>query len=165
MGDEQTPPYKPGAKAYAEMADRMRMMADRAASPESRAEFIQLSSLYERLAARASGTYGGADEPPLESYTGTARLPLQETYFNFTAELIMSRAPRGAGVYALWNKDYWIYVGQSGDIQGRLLQHLGGDNDCITHGQPTAFGFELIDDASERDARQAALIRDLKPMC
>lgn len=92
-------------------------------------------------------------------------MPLQETYFHFRRESVTAHAPRAAGVYALWSKEFWIYVGASSDIQDRLLHHLARDNECITQGRPTAFGFELIDDPVERAARQMALIRDLMPLC
>jgi hypothetical protein len=92
-------------------------------------------------------------------------MPLQETYFHYNRDSVTSHAPQAAGVYALWNKDFWIYIGESTDIQDRLLHQLACDRDRITQGQPTAFGFELIDDPVERIARQATLIRDLMPIC
>jgi hypothetical protein len=152
--------------AYLSVAEHMRVMANQARSAETKGEFGRLAALYEKLAARATrGVYLEPDAPPLAPYKGVVRMPLQETYFHYSAESVSSHAPPVPGVYALWNKDFWIYIGESSDIQDRLLHHLTRDSECINRGQPTAFGFELIDDPVERVARHAALIRDLMPIC
>ena len=52
----------------------------------------------------------------------------------------------------------------SGDIQARLLQHVRGDNDCITRSGVTHFAYELVA-APQRVARQNALILELRPSC
>ncbi len=151
--------------AYANLAEQLRAMAERA-SPESRVEFARLGALYGRLAARTiAGDYGQPSPPPLEPYKGVMRLPLQETYFHFSRESVATHVPNASGVYALWSQDCWIYVGESIDLQHRLLAHLSDDNARIAREHPTTFGFELIEDPVERVARQAALIRDLMPIC
>jgi hypothetical protein len=77
---------------------------------------------------------------------------------------IVANAPNASGVYAIYGPQRWIYVGESGDIQTRLLQHLGGENACITKNGPTGFAFELSP-AAQRVARQNQLIAALNPSC
>jgi len=55
-------------------------------------------------------------------------------------------------------------VGEAEDIQKRLLEHIRGDNPCITERQPTAFIFELAD-ADHRVARRNELIGEYDPTC
>ena len=74
------------------------------------------------------------------------------------------QAPARSGVYALYTSQQWIYVGESNDIQRRLLEHLRGDNPCITRSRPTSFSYELCDE-NQRVARQNQLIVELRPTC
>jgi hypothetical protein len=90
-------------------------------------------------------------------------MPWQGTLFAFNAKTVMA-SPRTGGVYALWRDERWIYIGQSGNICERLLEHLSAD-DCITREQPTGFGFELIADPESRQAREVELVRELAPVC
>ena len=83
--------------------------------------------------------------------------------YNFAS--ILARAPAQGGVYALFKDGVWIYIGETGDIRSRLLQHLNGDDHCITTNAPAAFQFELVK-ANQRVARQHHLIlAALKPVC
>src|SRR5258708_3103854 len=84
--------------------------------------------------------------------------------FVWTRESILANAPRASGVYVIYNRQTWIYIGESGDIQARLLQHYGGDNACITRHAPTGFDFELAV-AAQRVARQDYWIGQLGPAC
>ena len=153
------------ANAYADMAEQMRLMSE-GASSETRGEFMRLAILYKKLASRViRAEYGQAASPPVASYQGIGRLPLQETYFHYNRESVIAHVPAAAGVYALWSQDVWIYVGESTDIRARLLDHLSNGNECIRRARPRAFGFELIEDPVERIARQAALISDVLPIC
>jgi hypothetical protein len=152
--------------AYLTMAQQMRTMSIAASSAETKDEFCRLAALYEKLSTRATrAPYPAPDAPPLVPYKGVVRMPLQETYFHYDRKSVTNHAPAAAGVYALWNRDFWIYIGESTDIQRRLLHQLTRDRDRITQGQPTAFGFELIADPAERAARQAELVQDLMPIC
>ena len=85
--------------------------------------------------------------------------------FQFNHASIMTLAPTQPGVYAIYNSHFWIYVGESGDIQARLLQHLQGDNSCITRSGPTGFQFDLVFGQVERGARQDHWIAELSPIC
>jgi len=53
---------------------------------------------------------------------------------------IKPNAPQSSGVYAI-HSAVWIYIGESNDIQRKLLEHWDGDNACITRAIPTAFAF------------------------
>lgn len=166
MSDEDEHRPRHSSNRYLVMSENMRERARRAGSEETRSEFDRLAALYATLASRAaSGIYNQPDAPPLEPYKGINRMPLEETYFHYDRASVASHAPGVPGVYALWNRDVWVYVGETDNIQQRLLEHVSGENECIVSGHPTAFGFELIDDPVERIARQAALIQDLLPIC
>lgn len=84
--------------------------------------------------------------------------------YTFDSGSITSFAPAQSGVYAIYNQQSWIYVGEGQDIKARLLAHFRGDNACITRWAPTAFQFEAVG-ADQRVARQDALILALKPAC
>lgn len=77
---------------------------------------------------------------------------------------VVSNVPHLSGVYAIWNHSQCIYVGETQDLQRRLLAHLQGDNPCIAKSQPTAFNFEAVP-AGLRGTRQSALIFQLRPVC
>jgi len=85
-------------------------------------------------------------------------------WFQYNYASIVANAPNLSGVYALFTPQAWIYIGESGDIQTRLLQHLNGDNPCITRNAPTGSQFELVPPA-QRVARQNQLIATLDPIC
>lgn len=84
--------------------------------------------------------------------------------FTWTRQSIMMNAPAASGVYAIYNPQVWIYIGESGNIRERLLAHFDGDNPCIIQNHPTGFQFELVA-ANQRVARQDALILALAPVC
>ena|SRR5215469_2176078 len=76
---------------------------------------------------------------------------------------IKANAPQSSGVYAIYGA-VWIYIGESNDIQRRLLEHWNGDNVCIRRAIPSAFMFEVCNPA-ERVQRHAALIARFGPLC
>src|SRR5215472_8593609 len=65
---------------------------------------------------------------------------------------IKANAPESSGVYAIYSA-VWIYIGESNDIQHRLLEHWNGDNACIMRADASGFMFEVCDPA-ERVRRQ-----------
>ena len=69
--------------------------------------------------------------------------------------------PNQYGVYGLFKTGNCIYVGK-GDIRSRLLDHLNGDNACITRHAPTHFVAAVTADA---DTRERQLILELGPVC
>lgn len=84
--------------------------------------------------------------------------------FSWNHASIVANAPHSSGVYAIFNPQKWIYVGESGDLQARLLEHFNGDNACITRNVPMGFQFEVVA-ANQRVARQNQLILALSPVC
>ena len=83
---------------------------------------------------------------------------------NFSWDAILSNAPNRSGVYGLFGSTGWIYVGESNDIQGRLLHHINETDTSIKRHGPTGFVFELSPE-DQRVNRQKDLIRELDPPC
>lgn len=91
-----------------------------------------------------------------------ATLPFQNyPARNFNAAEIRRETPASSGVYGLSNAREWIYVGETDNIQGRLLEHLATDG-FRTQGSPTGFSFELCA-PQDRLARQSRLVLELHP--
>lgn len=85
--------------------------------------------------------------------------------FPFTENGIAKYAPRGSGVYGIFNSTEWIYVGESKDMEARLFAHLRGESEqspCILRQKPTGYVFETCDAAARTD-RESGLIRELRP--
>jgi len=80
--------------------------------------------------------------------------------WTFNEATVKASAPAQSGVYALYKTNVWVYIGESQNIQNRLLEHLR-DTRIMSHG-PTGFSFELHP-ALSRVARQDALIAELSP--
>lgn len=87
-----------------------------------------------------------------------------EPWYRWNRDSIISYAPSASGVYAVFKPQRWIYIGETGDIRARLLEHYGGDDPCITENAPTGFQFEAVPSA-RRVARQDQLILALNPAC
>lgn len=83
-------------------------------------------------------------------------------FYPYNKETIDAVVPLGlSGVYGLRNQIGWVYVGK-GAIRDRLMDHLNGDNACISSLAPTVFTFEVTNDMAEREKQ---LILSLNPMC
>jgi predicted GIY-YIG superfamily endonuclease len=87
-----------------------------------------------------------------------------ENSFAFAAGSVRAHAPNASGVYGIFNSSQWIYVGESGDIQRRLIDHLNDTEAGIKRFSPTGFIFELQPVASRMD-RQNTLSRELAVEC
>lgn len=85
-------------------------------------------------------------------------------WYYFNRQSILANAPAISGVYAVFNSQRWIYVGEGRDIRARLLAHSNGDNRCITQLNPTGFQLEQWP-AHQGVARQDELILALRPAC
>jgi len=95
----------------------------------------------------------------------------QQTPRQFNRGNIEAITPRQMGCYGLfkWQPTVsptggsWIcvYIGK-GDIRQRLLDHLNGDNPCITKNRPTHW-FDMV--TSNMDAVEKALIIEYRPIC
>ncbi len=81
---------------------------------------------------------------------------------SFTVISVQKNAPESSGVYGLSNAREWLFIGESDNIQAHLLEHLKDRNSVWKAQDPTGFTFEICS-ATERVARQAALIREFGP--
>lgn len=80
----------------------------------------------------------------------------------FTRENVMAINPNQIGVYGLFRQDAWVYVGK-GDIRQRLLDHLNGDNTCISREKPTHWVDEVT--SGDPSIREKQLIAEFQPIC
>jgi hypothetical protein len=107
---------------------------------------------------QADGNHGKVD--------GQTTVPFAENRYGkyrFERESIVTRAPESSGVYGLYSA-LWIFIGEAENIKARLLEHLAGDNPCISHHQPSGFAFELVS-SKDRSRRRIELINELEPRC
>ncbi len=89
-------------------------------------------------------------------------MPFQNgTTGNFTREGIQALPSGLMGVFGIYRKDTWIYIGR-GDIRVELLRYLGGENLCITAQGPTAFIYEATSNHIEREKQ---LLREIATAC
>jgi hypothetical protein len=80
----------------------------------------------------------------------------------FTREAVLRLNPGQNGCYGIYVANgHWVYVG-SGDIRQRMLDHVGGDNACITGERPTHWVSIVTDDYVAEEKR---LILEHKPHC
>lgn len=93
---------------------------------------------------------------------------MEENQYPYSKSSIQANAPARSGVYLIDSPKHWIYVGEAGDIQGRLLEHYSGasdQSDCIDRYNPATFDYELVAGRDARKERQDELIRRLGPQC
>jgi hypothetical protein len=81
----------------------------------------------------------------------------------FTRHAVRTFAPNTSGVYGISNAREWLYVGETGNIQAALLDHLQDLNTSLGKRQPTGFVFEVCDGPS-RSSRQDRLILEYAPV-
>ena len=81
----------------------------------------------------------------------------------FTEISILKNAPAASGVYGLSNAREWIYVGESDNLQLRLLAHLRKMEPAIAAQAPTGFTYELCL-PTDRIGRQNRLVLELEPV-
>ena len=94
--------------------------------------------------------------------------------YSYTEDNVRRYAPTSGGVYRLINKSgekhYVFYVGQSDNLERRLLEHLSASEPdaCIRrHLRDCSCFFRFIEVASqsERDRIEKARIEEYKPSC
>lgn len=86
----------------------------------------------------------------------------QQTPRQYTRKNVEALRANQEGVYGLFKQGQWIYVGK-GDIRQRLLDHLNGDNPCVSRQGPTHWVDEVIQ--GDPSAREKQLIIELTPSC
>jgi len=82
--------------------------------------------------------------------------------YPWNQESIVDHVPHASGVYAIFDSQKWIYVGEAADIQIELLRYLNRNSPAFTGSLPIGFRFELVA-AAQRVARQEQLISVLRP--
>ena len=82
---------------------------------------------------------------------------------SFTKEAILDCAPPTSGVYALFNFDCQVFIGESANIQEALLRHESESDFQSRHLQPTGFTFEPCA-AELRKAKADELIAKFHPI-
>jgi hypothetical protein len=87
---------------------------------------------------------------------------VQQTPRVYSRENVSALNPNQNGVYGLFKQGTWVYVGK-GDIRQRLLDHLNGDNPCITRQAPTHWVDEIVQ--GDPSNREKQLILELTPAC
>ena len=67
---------------------------------------------------------------------------------------MVAGAPEDPGVYALWENDELFYYGHTRSanvtIRSRLLEHLGGRDECTRNA--THYGWEISTNPAQREA-------------
>ena len=82
----------------------------------------------------------------------------------FASGAVQAYAPMASGVYGVSNAREWIYIGETDNIQGALLDHLQDLQALLMKRKPTGFVFEVCDRA-RRPARQDRLVLEYEPTC
>ena len=84
----------------------------------------------------------------------------------FSIANIILFAPRAPGVYGVSGAVEMIYVGQSEDIQDRLLQHFNEESHCMWEYTPHTFHFEkVLGGEGARREIEDELIAEYDPPC
>lgn len=83
---------------------------------------------------------------------------------SFNSQAIHEYAPNGSGIYGISNKNEWIYIGESDNIQRALLEHLMEVNSPLQRREPTGFVFDICAGGLRVD-RQGKLIMEYGPTC
>lgn len=94
-------------------------------------------------------------------------MPWTGNSFPFTEAGITANAPTRSGVYMIWGTggtNSVVYVGETNDLQRRLLEHRRETNTCIARQNPATCGFELVESV-QRVQRQNQLIQEFRPTC
>jgi hypothetical protein len=86
----------------------------------------------------------------------------EQTARPFTRRDVEALKPNQTGVYGLFKANTWVYIG-SGDIRGRLLDHLNGDNPRITREKPTHWVDAVV--AGDPVPVEKQLISECDPVC
>ena len=85
----------------------------------------------------------------------------------YTQVGIESIKPTQKGVYGLFQKSAWVYIGRAQDLRKRLLEHLHSDGSanpdkCIQQYLPTHFITAVTDDY---EVLEKKLIEEFTPPC
>jgi hypothetical protein len=82
--------------------------------------------------------------------------------YRLARDLVLSKAPTGPGVYAIYSASSWIYIGETDNVQLRLLEHLEDTKHCMHRYPGLHFSWE---NATNRPARVRQLQLELRTPC
>jgi hypothetical protein len=82
----------------------------------------------------------------------------------FSNVSIRAHAPAMPGVYGISNARQWIYIGETDNIQERLLTHLLDLGSEIKAQSPTGFTYEVCE-WQTRSSRYNRLVTEYGPVC
>jgi hypothetical protein len=82
----------------------------------------------------------------------------------FTFRSINTFAPASPGLYGISNSREWIYIGETENVLGALLDHLGESGTLLKERSPSGFVFE-VEVSGSRMARQDRLVMEYEPVC
>jgi hypothetical protein len=80
----------------------------------------------------------------------------------FTAVNIEREAPAASGVYGISNAKSWIFIDETENIRGSLMEYLANSSGSVAN-QPSGFSFE-VSPSYNRTARRDRLIAELAPI-
>lgn len=91
-------------------------------------------------------------------------------WYPFTEDGILKYAPRDAGVYGIRSVGVsrMVYVGESTNMEERLLEHVRGQSDqsgCISRNGADQYSWVRESDREARLRLEQALIRRYQPTC
>jgi hypothetical protein len=64
--------------------------------------------------------------------------------YPWNQESIVDHVPHASGVYAIFNSQKWICVGEAADIQTELLRYLNRDRASLAGNLPIGFNLSLL---------------------
>jgi hypothetical protein len=80
----------------------------------------------------------------------------------YTAASVWQNAPPASGIYGLSNSRGWLFVAETDDIRGSLLELLASDSAAPIRKGATGFSFELRA-PGDRAQRRDQLMVELRP--
>lgn len=84
--------------------------------------------------------------------------------FKYELDTVTRNAPTISGIFMIYSRNRCVYVGESDDICGSLLEIYFDANPCLAEQELTHFTFEPASPES-RVHRQAECIREFGPAC
>lgn len=104
------------------------------------------------------------DTPKYGTLTGDDLLGFQYNVPHaFSNASIRAHAPPASGVYGISNASRWLYIGETANIQERLLQHLADSGNALTPHSPAGFSYEICESAA-RALRRQRLVAKYNPV-
>ena len=91
-------------------------------------------------------------------------MPFNHGMRPYTRADVISVDPGQIGVYGIFKGERAVFIG-SGDIFERLINHITGDNTCITRHEPDRWTASITGPGSDPSEREAELIAEYRPAC